>query len=133
MAAGKYSFTIEQGATTDFEIAYKDSANSPIDLTDYTARMQIKPTAGSDITYLTLSSSLGTCGTGLNLSGSSGLNPPTSGTIGVFISAKSSSLLSFDNASYDLEIASGSGACAVVTRLIEGKIKLVQEVTTGTY
>ena len=76
MAAGKYSFTIEQGATTDFELAYKDSSNVPVDLTHYTARMQIKPGAGSDITYLTLSSSLGTCGTGLNLSGSSGLNPP---------------------------------------------------------
>ena len=58
MAAGKYSFTIEQGATTDFELAYKDSSNVPVDLTHYTARMQIKPTAGSDITYLTLSSSL---------------------------------------------------------------------------
>jgi hypothetical protein len=133
MAAGKYSFTIEQGATTDFEIAYKDSANSPIDLTDYTARMQLKPTAGSDITYLTLSSSLGTCGTGLNMGGSSGANPPTSGTIGVFISAHSSSLLTFDNAFYDLEISSGSGVCSVVTRLIEGKVKLVQEITTGTY
>ena len=133
MAAGKYSFTIEQGATTDFEIAYKDSASTPIDLTHYTARMQIKPSAGSDIVYLTLSSSLGTCGTGLNMSGSSGANPPTSGTIGIFISAISSSLLTFDQASYDLEIASGSGVCAVVTRLIEGKVKLTKEITTGTY
>ena len=133
MAAGKYSFTIEQVATTDFEIAYKDSASTPIDLTNYTARMQIKPSAGSDIVYLTLSSSLGTCGTGLNMSGSSGLNPPTSGTIGIFISAISSSLLTFDQASYDLEIASGSGNCAIVTRLIEGKVKLTKEITTGTY
>ena len=133
MAAGKYSFTIEQGATTNFELAYKDSAGDPVDLTNYTARMQLRPSAGSDEIYLTLSSSLGTCGTGLNMSGSSGLNPPTSGTIGVFISAYSSSLLTFTQASYDLEIASGSGDCAVVTRLIEGKAKLIQEVTTGTY
>ena len=41
MAAGKYSFTIEQGSTVDFEIAYKDSNSDPIDLTSYTARMQI--------------------------------------------------------------------------------------------
>jgi hypothetical protein len=32
MAAGTYSFTIEQGATTDFEIQYKDSGSNAIDL-----------------------------------------------------------------------------------------------------
>ena len=34
MAAGRYSFVIEQGSTTDFEIIYKDSskiANAKID------------------------------------------------------------------------------------------------------
>ena len=39
MAAGKYSFTIEQGATTDFEIIYKDSTGSRIDLTGHQAKM----------------------------------------------------------------------------------------------
>ena len=29
MAAGRYNFTIEQGATVDFEIAYKDSNEKP--------------------------------------------------------------------------------------------------------
>ena len=83
---------------------------------------------------LTLSSSLGTCGTGLNLSGSGGLNastPPTSGSIGIFVSAASSSLLTFDAALYDLEIASGSGDSAVVTRLIEGIVKLSKNITLG--
>jgi hypothetical protein len=32
MAAGKYSFVIEQGATTDFELLYKDSNGNPVDL-----------------------------------------------------------------------------------------------------
>ena len=35
MSAGRYSFTIEQGATLDFELAYKDSNNNPINLTGY--------------------------------------------------------------------------------------------------
>ena len=133
MAAGKYSFAIEQGSTVDFEIAYKDSNGDPIDLTDYQARMQIKDSAGGSTTYITLSSSLDACGTGLHMSGSGDLNPPTSGTIGIFISAKSSSLLSFDQASYDLEISSGSGDCFTVTRLIEGSVRLIKEVTTGNY
>ena len=43
MSAGRYSFTIEQGATLDFELAYKDSDNNPVDLTGYQGRMQIRP------------------------------------------------------------------------------------------
>ncbi len=31
MAAGKYSFVIEQGSTVNFEIQYKDSASDPVD------------------------------------------------------------------------------------------------------
>ena len=133
MAAGKYNFTIEQGATVDFEIAYTDSNSDPIDLTGYDARMQLRPSAGSSTLYLTLSSSLGPCGTGLNMSGSAGINPPTSGTIGIYISAASSSLLDFNQASYDLEIASGSGDCVVVTRLLEGSVRLSKNVTLGSF
>jgi hypothetical protein len=132
MAAGKYSFNIEQGATVDFELAYKDANNDPINLTGYHAKMQIRPNIGSDTVYLTLSSSLEDDGTGLNLSGSNSLNPPTSGTIGVFISANSSSQFDFSEAVYDLEIITGS-SYPVVTRLIEGKIQLIKEVTQGEY
>ena len=132
MSAGRYSFTIEQGATLDFELAYKDSNNEKIDLTDYQGRMQIRPSAGSDTVYITLSSSLDPDGTGLNFSGSDGLNPPTSGTIGIFISANSSSLLNFNEAVYDLEIASGS-VYPVVTRLLEGQVRLSKNVTLGSF
>ena len=133
MAAGKYSFTIEQGSTVDFEIVYKDSNSDPIDLTLYTARMQLRPSIGSDIVHMTLSSSLNPCGTGLNMSGSNSANPPTSGSIGIFISAASSSLLDFTNAVYDLEIASGSGNCVHVTRILQGNIKLSKNITLGSY
>ena len=133
MSAGRYSFIIEQGATTKFDIAYKDSDGNPIDLTGYGGRMSLKNAPGGSTTYLTLSSSLTDCSTGLNFSGSNNLLPPTSGTIGVIISAQSSSALSFNQASYDLEIVSGSGDCYVVYRLIEGRVQLSKEVTTGGY
>ena len=132
MSAGRYSFTIEQGATLDFELAYKDSDNEKIDLTDYQGRMQIRPSVGSDTVYITLSSSLDDDGTGLNFNGSDGLNPPTSGTIGVFISAASSSQLDFTEAVYDLEIASGS-EYPIVTRLLEGQVRLSKNVTLGSF
>ena len=136
MAAGKYDFTIEQGATVDFAVQYKDSGSNPIDLSGYQARMQLRPTLGSSTIYITLSSSLGPCGTGLKLSGSGGHSastPPSSGSIGVFISAMSSSQLTFTSALYDLEIASGSGNCAVVTRLLEGVVTLSKNVTLGSF
>jgi len=128
MSAGKYNFIIEQGATTNFEIQYKDSSNNPIDLTDYNGRMSIKSTIGGT-DYINLSSSLGPCGTGLNFSGSNGDNPPTSGSIGIFISAVSSSALDFTEGVYDLEIYSGSN-CEYVIRLLEGKVQLSKQVTT---
>jgi hypothetical protein len=129
MAAGRYSFIIEQGTTVNFEIQYKDSNNNPIDLTDYNARMQLRPSVESNTVYLTLSSSLNTDGTGLNMSGSNGSTPPTSGSIGIYVASCTSSALTFSEAYYDLEIYSGSGACPYTVRLLEGQIKLSKEVT----
>ena len=128
MAAGNSSFTIEQGTTVNFEVQYTDSGSNPIDLTGYSGKMQIRSNFANDqpTTYATLSSSLAPDGTGLNFSGSAGINPPTSGSIGIYISAASSSAFTFTKAKYDLEITSGS----TVTRLLQGVVTLSKEVTT---
>lgn len=125
MAAGRYSFTIEQGSTLNLELQYKDSSGNPINLTSYSAKMQIRPSVASSTVYITLSSSLAADGTGLNFSGSNGTTPPTSGSIAIYVSSASSSLLTFDTGVYDLEITSGS----IVTRILEGQVKLSKEVT----
>jgi len=125
MPAGRYSFVIEQGATFTVELQYKDGNGTPIDLTGYGGRMQIRPSIASSTIYASLSSSLNPDGTGINFSGSNGSTPPTSGSIGLYISAASSSLLNFDLAVYDLEIYSGS----FVSRILEGQVKLSKEVT----
>lgn len=127
MAAGKYTFTIEQGSTINFEIQYKDVSNSPVDLTGYTGRMMIRSAYADNnpTTYVSLTNVPNADGTGLSFSGSNGTTPPSSGSIGIYISAASSSALTFDEAVYDLEIVSGSD----VTRLLEGKIRLSKEVT----
>lgn len=125
MAAGKYSFTIEQGATTNFQVVYQDASGNPINLSGYHARMQIRETKASSTVICRLSSSRDSDGTGLNLSGSNNNLPLSSGSIGVYISAASSSNFNFDTAVYDLELVSGS----FVTRLIQGVIKLDKEVT----
>lgn len=129
MAAGKYTFIIEQGATLDFEIRYTDSSNNPVDLTGYWGRMQVRPTVESETVHLTLSSSLLPDGTGLNFSGSDGSTPLASGSIGVFVAACTSSLLTFNEAFYDLELYSGDPSCPRVIRLLEGKVRLSKQVT----
>jgi hypothetical protein len=138
MAAGRYSFVIEQGATTDFEVIYNNSTGTPVDLTGFTARMSIRQSQiSTSQLYITLSSSLGPCGTGLNLSGSQTSagypHPLSSGSIGIYISAASSSVLNFNEGYYDLELMSGSGDCTTVTRLLMGAVKLSNEITIGSF
>ena len=125
MAAGKYSFTVEQGSTTSFQVVYKDANGTPVNLAGYQARMQIRETKDSATVICNLSSSLDADGTGLNLSGSAGTLPLSSGSIGVYISAASSSGFNFDTAYYDLELVTG----ITVTRLLQGSVKLDKEVT----
>jgi hypothetical protein len=130
MSAGRYPIYIEQGASLDFEVQYIDSEGAPVDLSGYSARMQIRPSVTATTAYITLSSNLQADGTGLNLSGSHSLKTPTSGSIGVFISACSSSVLEFGEAVYDLELfVPYDGGCDYVTRLIQGPVKLSKEVT----
>ena len=42
MPAGKYTLLIEQGATLNLSLAYKDSANAAVNLTGYSGKMQIR-------------------------------------------------------------------------------------------
>jgi len=137
MSSGIYTFIIEQGATVDFQIDYKDSSGNPIDLTNYQARMQIRPSKTSTDIICKLSSSLQPDGTGLDMTppSASATLPQSSGSIRVYISAFSSSMFSsgsspgWDQSYYDLEIRSGSGVTTTVNRILEGRIKLSKEVT----
>jgi len=131
MPAGNYTFTIEQGATTDFEIQWKSTSGTAINLTGYVAKMQLKSNY-SGTTYLTLSSSLssapakGADRAHLSLSGSSHEDLLVSGSIGVYIGHEITQGLTFSDALYDLELKKGASG----TRLLQGKVKLSKEITT---
>ncbi len=133
MAAGKYSFTIEQGSTLSFELQYKTAAGVPIDLSGYEGAMQIRSTySGSGTTYLTLTSSIGdtytkTSGSAfLSFSGSNLTTSLASGSIGVYAGWAATDALTFtDTAYYDIELVSGSEKI----RLLEGQVKLSKQVT----
>lgn len=120
MAAGRYNFLVEQGATTQFNVVYTDAAGSPINISDYHARMQIRETIDSSTIIACFSSSLQPDGSGLRFN-----TPLTSGSFDVYISAATSSLFNFETAVYDIEFISAS----IVTRLLQGTIALSKEVT----
>lgn len=125
------SLTINQGETFYQIIQYTDGNNQPIDLTGCGAKMQFRPQAASSTLYLNLSSSLQADGTGLNLTPLSGsvVLPLSSGSIGIQISAYSSSLLNFDNCVTDLFITSGSGSTVYTDKIYAAKVKLIKSVT----
>jgi hypothetical protein len=133
MAAGRYSFTLEQGTTVDFELRYKDSGSNPIDLTGYTGKMEIRSNySGSGETFLTLTSSLGDVydkqpnNAFLSFSGSNLSTPTASGSIGIYIGYELADKLNFTpDAFYDLEITTGINK----TRVIEGRVLLSRQTT----
>lgn len=125
MAAGKYNFTIEQGATTVLQIVLKDGTETPVDLTGYAARMHIRETIPSTVIICSLSSSILPDNTGLHLQGINDDLPLNSGTIGMYISAATSSAFNFNAARYDIELVQGD----YVNRILQGVIRLDKEVT----
>lgn len=112
--SGTWNFTIEQG--TDFSVTWTWQSGGPVDLTGYTAHMQIRPSNAdaTSVVYLDLTSS-----SGITLGGSAG-------TIAVFLPASVTSALTFGNAVYDLKMTNGSGN---VTRLLQGAVTLSYQVT----
>jgi hypothetical protein len=114
MAAGTYNITLEQGATFAVQLLWQDENATPINLTGFTAEMQIRKSSKADIALITLTDTAG-----LTLGGSAG-------TIDVLISASETAALPSDFIGvYDLEINSGSE----IIRLIEGQVVVNAEVT----
>ncbi len=115
MAAGTYNLVIEQGATFTATVTWRDAANALVNLTGYTARMQIRATVAAGTFAIELTNANGRIVLGGAL-----------GTIDLTIAAADTALIGAGSYVYDLELVSGS---AVVTRLIQGTATVVAEVT----
>jgi len=113
--AGKLNLVIEQGTTFNPVLTYSDSAGTAIDLTGYTARMQIrlKRTSATFLHELTTENG------GITLGGAAG-------TIALLISATDTAAFTFTTAIYDLELITAGG---IVTRLLQGSVTLSTEAT----
>jgi hypothetical protein len=114
MAATTYDILIEQGATFSQVITYKDNGVA-VNLTGYTARMQVRATLESASTLVELT----TANSRIALGG-------TAGTITLTISATDTAALTAGRGVYDLELVSGSG---IVTRLLQGVATISRNVT----
>lgn len=116
MTAGTYNLIIEQGATFRREMVWKDADDNPIDLTGYSAKMQIRKKAGAaDPAIATLS----TDDDSIELGG-------VAGTIILNMSNTVTEAITAAEGVYDLELTSGAG---FVTRLLEGAVTFSKEVT----
>ena len=116
MSAYKQNLVIEQGATFSFNIEWREpDGTTPVDLTGYTAEMDIRATYDDLTTIIQLDTTNGR----ITLGG-------TAGTVQLSISATDTAALSFESAVYDLELTAPDGT---VTRLMEGGVSFSPEVT----
>lgn len=112
--AVEYDFEIEQGATLSKILNWKDKTGWPVDLSGYTAKMQVRKSVTSEEVLLTLSTANNT----IKLS--------HKGQIEIYMSASATSSIAWTKGKYDLEITSPDG---VVKRLIYGVITVSPEIT----
>lgn len=115
MAATPYDIEIEAGATFRLPIIWKDGDGVAVNLTGYTARMQIRPVANSPTVLASLTTENG----GITLGGSTG-------EITLFMAPADTAAITRARGVYDLELQSGSGE---VTRLLKGCVTISPEVT----
>jgi hypothetical protein len=114
MLAGVYKIVCDQGATFERLLTIEQANGNPMNLTGYTARMQVRPEIESGDVLVELTTSNG----GLVLGGAAG-------TIAMSLSPAITATIDRDGF-YDLEIISSGGA---VHRVLRGRFVVNLEVT----
>lgn len=120
--AAKYDLLVEQGATYERKFVWTtlNPTNSrlpptPVNLTGYTGRLQIRANVKSETVLHEATTENG----GISIDAAKG-------EVTLTIPAASSAAWSWDKGVYDLELVSSSGA---VKRFIEGSVQVSPEVT----
>lgn len=112
-----YNVVIDQGADWFLNVEYDNPNGTAVNLTNYTAALQLRSLPTDTVAVLTL-----TTGAGITITGATGL---------VAIHATATQTRAIDEGIYyyDLEITSPATPTAVVTRLIQGQAEVSAEVT----
>lgn len=112
--AGTHDIVCDQGATFTRVFTWQDSTGVPVNLTGYTARMQVRATINSASTLLSLT----TENSGIALGGAAG-------TVTITATATQTAAVAAGCYVYDLELVIGS----TVVRLVQGQFTVDGEVT----
>lgn len=109
----RYNISVFQGDTFSLQFAI-DTDGVPLNLTSFTAAMQVRPFASSTTKILDLTSAAG-----ITLGGAAG-------TVVVTVSAATMAAAAVGRHVYDFELTSPSG---VKTKILVGAFIIIQEVT----
>jgi hypothetical protein len=112
--AGTHDIVCDQGATFTRVFTWQDSTGVPVNLTGYTARMQVRATIDSASTLLSLT----TENSGIALGGAAG-------TVTITATATQTAAVAAGCYVYDIELVIGS----TVVRLVQGQFTVDGEVT----
>lgn len=112
--AVQYNVEIDQGADWFFNVTYENPAGTPVNITGYTAALQLRSLPQSPDAVLSL-----TTGSGITITGATGL-------VAIHATANQTRIIDEGDYYYDLEITSNSG---IVTRLVQGQAIVSAEVT----
>lgn len=115
MAAGVSNLIIPKGGTYKKDFWYKDNDKNVIDLTGYTARMQVREYHSSTSTILDLTTENG----GLTITA-------LEGKVSIRVEADVTAAVVTRSGVYDIELVDSSGD---VTKFVGGSVKFPEEVT----
>ena len=115
MIAATYNIVCDQGATFDRTLTWKDNNGNPVDLTGYTARMQVRSVVDSSVVLLSLT----TANSRIVLGG-------VAGTVQLTVDPTVMAAVAGGQYVYDLELVSAGGS---VSRLVMGTFTVRDEVT----
>lgn len=113
MSAGIYNLEILQGETFEKRITWKDKSGNVVDLSGYSAKMQIRNSKSQTALLI------------IELSTTNGKITIVDNVIIITISASETASMNFTTAYYDLELTKAS----VVKRLLQGSVTLDVGVT----
>jgi len=109
-----YNIAINQGADWFFNLDYENPAGTPVNLTGYSAAIQLKRDVSSASAVLTL-----TQGSGITITG-------PAGALAFHATAAQTAAIASGGYYYDLKITSSGG---IVTRLIQGLVQVNASIT----
>lgn len=112
-----YNTTIDQGADWYLTVTYEDPSGTPINITGFTAALQLRSLPSDTVAVLTLTTANG----GITVTG-------VTGTIAIHATHTQTGAIDEGNYFYDLEIYS-NGNPSITTRLVQGQIVVSAEVT----